>query len=157
MLVNKDSSSHQGIGGKATNLVRLESMGINVPKWAVVPADILLKQISDQTDKESLKKQFENLVLPSEIMDELVSYFGSEAQEKSYAVRSSATDEDGAQFSFAGQFETFLHVPFNEIEEKILNIWQSVISDRVIKYREENGLGLELGIGVIIQEMVPLA
>jgi len=155
MLVNKDSSSHQGIGGKATNLVRLESMGINVPKWAVVPADILLKQISDQTDKESLKKQFENLVLPSEIMDELVSYFGSDAQEKSYAVRSSATDEDGAQFSFAGQFETFLHVPFNEIEEKILNIWQSVISDRVIKYREENGLGLELGIGVIIQEMVP--
>ena len=102
MLVNKDSSSHQGIGGKATNLVRLESMGINVPKWAVVPADILLKQISDQTDKESLKKQFENLVLPSEIMDELVSYFGSDAQEKSYAVRSSATDEDGAQFSFAG-------------------------------------------------------
>ncbi|MDH5367646.1 MAG: PEP-utilizing enzyme [Cyclobacteriaceae bacterium] len=154
LLGNDAISSKKEIGGKAANLVKLQSLGINVPPWTVIPQHVLLSQIPNSSNFSETKKHFKNLNVPQEIFKKLSLYFGENCYEKTYAVRSSAIDEDGSQFSFAGQFETFLHVPFEEIEEKIIAIWQSVISDRVQGYRKENNLHLQLGIGVIIQEMI---
>ncbi|NJM16246.1 MAG: phosphoenolpyruvate synthase [Bacteroidales bacterium] len=69
-------------------------------------------------------------------------------------MRSSAIDEDGPQHSFAGQYDTYLHVPFSAIEEKIVAVWRSVTAGRAIKYREMHNLPHNFGIGVIVQEMV---
>lgn len=143
-----------GIGGKANNLLQLVKMGAQVPAWAVIPQEVLLTQLSGQTSKKSIKAEFEQLNVPQEILANLQSCFGDNYADKTYAVRSSAIDEDGSQFSFAGQFETFLHVSFDQLSDKIKAIWKSVVSDRVITYREENNLPLQLGIGVIVQEMV---
>ncbi len=154
LLLHTGMQYNQGIGGKAKNLVRLEKMGMNVPKWAVIPQEVLLDQIPDQIKKEEIKNEFQNLIVPEEIIVCLKQYFGNGYESKTYAVRSSAIDEDGIRFSFAGQYETFLHVAFSEIEEKVKAIWQSVVSERVIKYREENNLSLQFGIGVIVQEMI---
>jgi pyruvate,water dikinase len=154
LLDEVDKQSNPGIGGKAKNLVMLEKMGAIVPSWAVVPQEVLLNQIPADIRKEEINRVFQKLVVPQEIIARLAQQFGDDHQSKTYAVRSSAVDEDGARFSFAGQFETFLHVPFSAIEEKIKAVWLSAVSERVIKYREENNLPVLFGIGVVIQEMV---
>ena len=131
-----DKKNHQGIGGKAKNLAKLQDMGMNVPKWAVIPAE------------------FSNQELDSRLIEDLKYFFGLKYNSKYYSVRSSGLDEDGAEFSFAGQFESFLYVSFSELREKVKLCVQSAQSDRVKAYRKENNLSDSKGIGVIIQEMV---
>src|SRR5262249_59541732 len=41
------------------------------------------------------------------------------------AVRSSASDEDGAQHSFAGQLDSFLFVPPAEVAGRVADVWRS--------------------------------
>jgi pyruvate,water dikinase len=149
-----DKKSHLGIGGKAKNLVKLEDIGANVPAWVVVPQEVLLDQIPENLGTDQIQGVFKELHVPKETMEQIESFFGENFHSKTFAVRSSATDEDGVQFSFAGQFDTFLHVSFHEIEEKIKSVWQSAVAERVINYRKKNNLPLQVGIGVIIQEMI---
>ncbi len=151
---NTDKKNNLGIGGKAKNLVNLEEIGAKVPSWVVIPQEVLLEQISKDIEDNQIKNAFSNLNVPKETMEQLELFFGDNFQSCSYAVRSSAIDEDGDQFSFAGQFDTFLHVPHYDIENKIKAIWQSAVSEKVIKYREQNNLPLQFGIGVIIQKMI---
>lgn len=146
--------NHKDIGGKAKNLYALQELGINVPKWAVVPQQVLLNQLTSSSEVDEVKKQLNELKVSEALLQELAVYFGSEFNSKKYSIRSSAIDEDGKKFSFAGQYETFLHVPFDRIGESIKHIWSSVVSDRVLKYRKENGIDICFGIGVIVQEMI---
>jgi len=155
LIFNKlDKKTHPGMGGKARNLVNLENIGANVPSWAVVPQDVLLEQLPQNLETDQIQRAFSQLVVPQETIERLRLFFSENHSSTSYAVRSSAVDEDGAQFSFAGQFETYLHVPFHAIEDKIKAIWRSAVSERVIKYRQQNNLPLQFGIAVIIQEMI---
>lgn len=72
------------------------------------------------------------------------------------AVRSSATLEDMADASFAGQQDTYLWVRgADEVVGKVLQCWASLFSDRVIAYREERGFTHEnVRISVGVQKMV---
>jgi len=72
------------------------------------------------------------------------------------AVRSSATAEDLATASFAGQMETFLNI---KGEEKLLlsvkKCIASLFTDRSIAYREEKGFDhLKIALSVGVQKMV---
>lgn len=153
-LVNKDSKSSEGIGGKARNLLRLEEKGISVPRWAVISEEVLLNQLPAKILNDEVIEAFQALSVSPNLIAELQEFFGSDYDQKTYAVRSSAVDEDGSKYSFAGQFETYLHVPFSEIETRISDIWKSVISEQVLNYRRSNNLPIHLGIGVIVQEMI---
>lgn len=55
------------------------------------------------------------------------------------AVRSSATGEDGAKSSFAGQFETYLSVPREEVPGRCQVVWASGASARVQVYQQDRG------------------
>jgi phosphohistidine swiveling domain-containing protein len=154
LLTHTDPKFINDIGGKAKNLFKLNALGINVPKWAVIPQAILVDQLTFNDNSDHLEEQFKQLSVPKLLLEEIATYFGDDFQSKTFAVRSSAIDEDGAKFSFAGQFETFLHVRFDEIESAIKKIWASVNSERVLKYRAENKLPVSYGIGVIVQEMI---
>ncbi|MBL1278698.1 MAG: hypothetical protein COA33_000365 [Fluviicola sp.] len=154
LLSHSEKKSNKGIGGKAKNLIQLEKIGANVPKWAVIPQEVLLQQLSESVSENDIADAFSKLDVPPTILTHLHEFFSEKDCQKSYAVRSSAIDEDGASFSFAGQFETFLHVPFEELESKIKLIWKSTASKRVLRYRKENKLPLNFGIGVIVQEMI---
>src|SRR5262249_13409601 len=71
------------------------------------------------------------------------------------AVRSSASDEDGAQHSFAGQLDSFLFVPPGDVARKAAAVWQSGFSERVFAYRQAHGLdALPRGPAVLIQRLV---
>lgn len=144
---NTKNAADYKIGGKASNLLKLEKLGSNIPKWLVIPSEVLgnnLAEIENGKGTIDLKP----------ILNQIENYFGSGFQIKTYAVRSSALDEDGSKYSFAGQFDTFLHVPPSQLEDKIISVWKSVLSDRVTLYRKENNLAHQTEIGIIIQEMI---
>ena len=123
------------IGGKARNLYLLKDKGFKIPAWVVIPQ--------------------QDIPANAEISTEFIQSILNEFEAPGYfAVRSSATDEDGADFSFAGQFETYLYVPITELADKIKTVWQSAFSERVLAYRATNGLAPSKGIAVIIQAMV---
>lgn len=139
------------IGGKAWNLHRLNQLGMQVPKWLVIPKQeiekILLTAAADH-----IKNTIDSQIISDDSIKEMVQYLG---QDEYFAVRSSAVDEDGSDFSFAGQFETYLYVQATDLAEHIKKVWHSAFSERVIKYRQHHQLELTKGIAVIVQQMVP--
>jgi pyruvate,water dikinase len=71
-----------------------------------------------------------------------------------FAVRSSALEEDGAAHSFAGQLDTFLQVPAEEIPDRVEAVWRSAFGARVAAYRRERGLPPGTAPAVLVQRMV---
>ncbi len=141
------------IGGKARNLYHLKEIGLTVPDWIVIPHEelsLLLIQRQSSTD-ENTEEFIQSIKLPEGFCKEIINRFSADSL---FAVRSSAVDEDGSGFSFAGQFETELYVTAQELERCILKVWSSVFSERIKFYRKSNGLNPETGIAVIVQEMI---
>ena len=118
------------IGPKARNLFLLQEAGFQVPPFFCV----------DETFDEA------------EVLTYLAEHF---PHTDSFSVRSCASLEDSAGYSFAGQFRTFLRVPRGEICARI----RDVLSDRehpeTISYCQIHNLDpSSLKMYVIIQEMV---
>jgi phosphohistidine swiveling domain-containing protein len=69
-----------------------------------------------------------------------------------YAVRSSARTEDMADASWAGQFESFLNVPTNEVVAKVEECHSSAKA-RAKAYADKQGVE-NFEIAVVVQEMI---
>jgi phosphohistidine swiveling domain-containing protein len=120
------------IGGKARGLKILKDLGLNVPD-----AFVIIHPDFKNLDDQSLVK---NIALLGE---------GPKA------VRSSAVSEDGVNASFAGQFETYLHLNgYKEIKDAIVKCIQASQSDRVREYVSNLSGDADLRISVILQNMV---
>jgi pyruvate,water dikinase len=72
------------------------------------------------------------------------------------AVRSSATAEDLAEASFAGQQSTFLNIQGEKaVQRAVQECWASLFEARAIFYRKEAGFDdIKVGIAVVVQYMV---
>ena len=71
------------------------------------------------------------------------------------AVRSSATCEDTAEFSFAGMFESVLGVRGRTaLADAIKCCWASTFGARVLYYRLTRGMPAEMPVAVVVQRMV---
>jgi len=136
-------------------------MGLNVPKWIVIPQEVIAAAIptalqnawlkgDEQAQKEMLSI-IDGYEFDAASLKAITNYFAPNAF---FAVRSSAIDEDGNEFSFAGQFESYLYVAANDLAAHIKKVWCSAFSERVKHYRKNNGIEMQLGIAVIIQEMI---
>jgi pyruvate, water dikinase len=77
-------------------------------------------------------------------------------EEKSFAVRSSATAEDLPDASFAGQQETFLNVRgIDAILVAVRQVFASLFNDRAIAYRVHHGFAHEqVALSAGVQQMV---
>lgn len=140
------------IGGKAENLFRLRASGMNVPKFIVIPQEALIEQLPGYVaDRARIKNIIREIMIAEQELDEMLACFPGT---KYFAVRSSSIDEDGNEFSFAGQFESHLFVTKENLAEKIKSVWCSAFSERVFDYRKNNKLEQKPGIAVIIQEML---
>lgn len=130
-------------GGKGASLARSTVAGFPVPPGAVVTA-------------EAYRRWAGVAQLPAELVAEVMAWLAAQPAGKTFAVRSSATAEDGAQHAFAGQHETFLHVHPAEVPQRILDCWHSREGERAVAYRRQAGLrDDEVQMAVVIQEMVP--
>ncbi len=72
-----------------------------------------------------------------------------------WAVRSSATNEDGAHASFAGVYRTCLGIPLEEIGSAVKDLWLSIWDERVLNYHMTSGLsGAPPAMAVVIQPLL---
>ncbi|MHA1906008.1 MAG: PEP/pyruvate-binding domain-containing protein [Candidatus Thorarchaeota archaeon] len=166
----------QNHGGKAVNLAHLHRFGFNVPSGlsisnyyfeqildSIQDARDLLKKLDSTEDYEEVLEiavALQSLVGKCEISEELRNELSSEfkvlTSEQGYAVRSSATVEDRAEFSFAGQAESYLCVhSIDDIIESVKRVWLSALSPSVAIYLKTKDVPMnQVRMGVVVQEMI---
>ena len=146
-----DDADLPRVGGKGLNLGKLTRAGFPVPNGFCVTTDAYRLSV------EGLSEQNENstkgIKLSSEIVTEIRTA-REKLQTATFAVRSSATAEDLAEASFAGQQDTFLNVTPDELLDALKACWASLWSERAIAYRQTQKITDEgLAMAVVIQEM----
>ncbi len=160
------------VGNKAKFLIEMKNNGFNVPNGFVLDSDtysdeILNNKIDKEITKLINKLNKENI---SEISKEITSLFDSFEfssaikkeveklldESKLYAVRSSGAKEDLDNYSFAGQYETFLNVRKRSVLRKVIDCYKSMFSEVILSYFINNNISTDyLKMSVIVQEMVP--
>jgi len=123
------------IGGKATQLRNIDST--LVPYWVAITSDCPDTELS-----EVVEQAYGNLYWQKPTASGLGDTF---------AVRSSALNEDGEEQSYAGVFESKLNVPITGLEHAVREVRLSGLADRVSAY----GSSLAITIpAVVIMPMV---
>src|SRR5215208_3876823 len=167
-------------GGKGANLGELSRAGLPVPPGLVVTtraydafvevSDIKgevvalasVPQAEDQAGFEEVSERIRALFsggrVPKEMADEICAAYqelGEDGQ-TAVAVRSSATAEDLAGASFAGQQDTYLNVRGAEaLLEAVKNCWASLWTARAMAYRTRQGIDpATVSLAVVVQRMV---
>ena len=139
------------VGGKGLNLGKLTRAGFSVPNGFCVTTDAYRLSV------QGLSEQNEGSIKDIELSPKLIAEIRI-AEEKlrttTFAVRSSATAEDLAEASFAGQQDTFLNVTPDELLDALKACWASLWSERAITYRQTQKIADEgLAMAVVMQEM----
>ena len=139
------------VGGKGLNLGKLTRAEFQVPQGFCVTTDAY--RFSVQHLSEQNASAIKALVLSQELIAEIRTA-REKLQTATVAVRSSATAEDLAEASFAGQQDTFLNVEPDELLDALKACWASLWSERAIAYRQTQGISDEaLAMAVVVQEM----
>lgn len=123
----------QEIGAKAYNLNVLENAGFKVPHWFCVP-DNMLKNYDEGVKNEILN------FLSLEFADNSI-----------FSVRSSASSEDSENYSFAGQFNSYLNVDKADVILKIEQCYNEIINYNNKEYNDNKE---KITAGIIVQEMI---
>ncbi|KYF69727.1 pyruvate kinase [Sorangium cellulosum] len=159
-------------GGKGANLGELVRLGLPVPPGFVVSAAAYAEQarawglgvrLSAHLARSGWKaaaSEVAELFESGELLPEIEAAVRDAYRElgaPAVAVRSSATAEDLADASFAGQHETFLDVTGEDaLLVALRRCWASLWSPRALRYRAVRGMDhLGVHIAVVVQRMVP--
>ena len=136
-----------GISSKIYEIIKETVTNPNDPKLY----EIASKKIRELIEATPMPKDIENAIKLA--YEQLCKKLNTEVF---VAVRSSATAEDLADASFAGQQETFLNVRgAPEVIKYTVKCWSSLFTPRAIFYRTEKGFAHEkVFISVGVQEMV---
>ena len=102
-ILNSENNANS-CGGKAYGLFLLNSVGLQIPETLIVPKGIRLPDY-----KQKIR--------------DFLNGINSEYNDVSFAVRSSASNEDGVKNSWAGIYETKLSIPISEVYESILEMY----------------------------------
>ncbi|MFN0098012.1 MAG: PEP/pyruvate-binding domain-containing protein [Gemmatimonadaceae bacterium] len=156
------------LGGKAANLLRVEAVGLphQVPRWFAIPAEVhqrLVLHGPTLTDADDAERRRQR-VLAMDVPDEVRAAVQQELTRVrlhgvALAVRSSATIEDGAAASYAGQFETVLGVVASSTDDSALwdavrRVWSSAFGRHALAYSGGSAIGAPAPMAVVIQELV---
>lgn len=167
------------VGGKALGLGSLLREGLQVPPGFTVTTDAYRECVTarglgaeiarlldcpdspeaQQRASEGIRALFEECCLAEDVAAEIASAYEQlcEGEPAAVAVRSSATAEDTAEASFAGQQESYLWIRGAEaVARHVTRCWGSLFTPQAICYRARLGVPLEdLAMGVVVQQMVP--
>ncbi len=171
MIVRFDGreDGDEKLGNKGRFLLEMRRCGINVPDGFVLDSDVYdktvasvksgIKEILMTLTKDNIKEVSEKISalldgvsLDKEITDEINSLT---SDDKLYAVRSSGIKEDLDEASFAGQYDTFLNTPRENIPQKIKECYKSMFGEVILSYLIDRTIDIEdLKMAVVVQEMV---
>lgn len=145
-------------GGKGASLGEMSGAGIPVPPGFVILADAfdrfleetdlgvdivsLLKKINykDLNSVDRASHEIRDMIHDEPMPKDLAKLFLSEYKKLKapyVAVRSSATAEDSAVASWAGELETYLNTTEKDLLENIKKCWSSLFTQRALFYAFE--------------------
>ena len=159
------------LGNKGKFLLQMKKQGFNVPGGFILDTDIydevaaanridipvkerLQKLNADNVKSisEEIGQLFDKVTIPSDITSQINSLA---SDDKLYAVRSSGNMEDLEEYSFAGQYDTFLNVKKEDIAAKVIDCYRSMFSEVLLQYVANNGIDAPaMKMSVVVQEMV---
>ncbi|MDP2156761.1 MAG: PEP/pyruvate-binding domain-containing protein, partial [Nitrospirota bacterium] len=168
-------------GGKMANLgVIRHSLNIRVPEGFVITSSAFKRfmehsQVQEKLSKmlsglniknmveiEEASRAIQEMIIEAELPPELERHileatddlYSRSRQKQGFSVRSSAIFEDG-DFSFAGQYETLLHVKPDRIIRSYKTVVASLFSPRAIFYAKNKGFSEgDMVMAVGVMEMV---
>lgn len=161
------------VGGKAAGLARLARAGLPIPPGFVIDAEaqrafLRANGLEAEIDATSEKRAADEEVLkllrggrwPEELRAEIeraCRALWEETGGAPVAVRSSATAEDSAGASFAGQHRTLLNVRgLDAVLDAVLACWASLYGPLAVQYRRGRGVEEERpSMAVVVQALVP--
>lgn len=170
-LDNIGMNDVQLVGGKGANLGEMVQLGMPVPRGFCLMVEAYVEHaralglaeklgpLLERQDWAAVEQRAAELFTGSELETQTASPVLSAYREMgspAVAVRSSATAEDTAESSFAGQQETLLNVEGEAaVISAVLRCWSSLWTVRALSYRHQRGVEhLSVGMGVVVQEMV---
>lgn len=166
------------VGGKGAHLGELARLsGVQVPAGfcvtahayervvAVASIDDLLERLSAvrPNDREAISSisaeirvAIEQAAIPVDVSSAITDELSALGEAGAYAVRSSATAEDLAGASFAGQYDTYLNlVGSAAVLEHVRRCWASLFSERAVTYRAQSRVDHRaVRMAVVVQQMV---
>lgn len=177
-LLTADSPAvllRSGAGAKAWSLHQITREGITVPEWTAIGTaafDHFIRSLVPATGRAVLSREpnAENYrelaaeahaIITGTPLDEpltrLVATAYAPFDGAAVAVRSSGVEEDSADLSFAGQFETILNVRGgDDVIDAVKRCWASAYSERSLLYRIQHRRDTSsIAMGVIVQRLVP--
>ncbi len=151
-----DKTMGAQVGGKGANLGEMTQAGFPVPPGfclttAVYDAFAEGAQL-DGLSGEEARAVLAGRGLPAECstaLDEALKAFPAGTL---FSVRSSATAEDLAYASFAGQQDTYLNVAPEDLADAVKHCFASLYTDRAVSYRQQNGIE-NPSMSVVVQKM----
>jgi rifampicin phosphotransferase len=166
-------ADRKSVGGKGARLAWLRKHGFLVPQTWVLPQKVFaaaLRKLSPASEPRSLLRSASNRAvyaraadareeilraeLPEGLEEELAGLVARVDAPWGFAVRSSATCEDGALVSMAGLAETVLGVRGPQgLADAIRRVWASIASGRALGYLAMHGIR-DVGMAVVVQPMV---
>lgn len=165
-------------GGKGANLGDMAQVGLPIPPGFVVSALAYREMVessgleakinkimagvdynnSDQLEETEvqIRRLFEDVPITDELHQLIVASYRALGDDIPVAVRSSATAEDLAGASFAGQQETFLNtVGEEELLNAVRRCWSSLYTSQAIFYRHQRGFDTtQVSMAVVVQRMI---
>jgi pyruvate,water dikinase len=163
VIRDHEAEADAPLGGKARALAALREAQLPIPAWFVVRPEAFHESLT-AADRAALEEEDSSAVprilgvlrpsdaVAAELAEALAELCPTGAP---VAVRSSASDEDGAQHSFAGQLDSFLFVPAADLAAKVAAVWRSGFGERILAYRREHNLGpTPRPPAVLVQRMV---
>jgi cytochrome P450 len=165
-------------GGKGASLATLSAAGLPVPPGFVVSTaafdaardvDGVRSRIAetlallDRGDVAALevgatgvRELIEHATLPGDVESAVRTAYRALGDDVPVAVRSSASMEDSAQASFAGQQDTYLWIVGEDaVLKHVQRCWASVYSARSLAYRADHAIVEDdVSMAVVVQRMV---
>jgi len=163
-------------GGKGASLGEMTRAKIPVPPGFVVLSNAFDRYLDETDLKQEIKARLAEVnpedtntvdrasnvlrdtihdrPFPKDLKKEILEAYDKLGADD-VAVRSSATAEDGAVASWAGELETYLNTNRKNLIDRVCQCWSSLFTPRAIFYRHEKKLiDHYVSVAVVVQKMI---
>ena len=134
------------VGGKGFSLGKMATAGLPVPDGFVITTEVYRRHHAPRDGPHAERGGY------GDALNDAYRKLGGGL----VAVRSSATAEDSADTSFAGQQETILGVEGEALIGAVERCWKSLHTERAVAYRAKQGIDeSQIAMAVVVQKLVP--
>ncbi len=159
-------------GGKAVNLGVMIAAGLPTPPGFCVSTGAYRAVVADRLDElferlaaggpdlaavtEHARELVRDAPVPDDLRRDILASYHGLGNDVAVAVRSSATAEDLAYASFAGQQDSYLNMVGDDaVLDAVRRCWASLWTARAVSYRNANGIDhRDVALAVVVQRMV---